>query len=150
MPVGSVSISWRNGDDEFNIAQFKGVFALEEKCGCGIYEVAGRLQSVLAHAEAGQIGGRAYFNDIRETIRRGLSGGGQEPEEATKSVATHVDGQPLAHSVLVAFKICEAYLIGVPDDPVGKAGAPEAKTDPVSSTTTVASGAQQSTASLPA
>lgn len=150
MPVGSVSISWRNGDDEFCIAQVKTVIALEEKCGCGVYEIAGRLQSVLAHAEAGQIGGRAYLNDIREVIRLGLIGGGKEPEVANKIVATNVDGYPLAHSVLVANKIVEAYLIGVPDDPVGKTVAPEAKTDQDSSTKTVASDAQPSTASAPA
>lgn len=146
-PQGTVTISWRNGEDDFCIAQIKSVLLLEEKCGCGIYEVAGRLASVLSAAGAGMIGGNARVNDIRETIRIGLMGGGKSPEEANKIVSTCVDGQPLAHSVLVAYKAIEAYLIGVPDDPVGKTAAPEAAKGQESSTTTAVSGAQPSTGS---
>lgn len=147
--VGRVSISWRNGDDEFSIAPIKNVMLLEEKCGAGIYEIAGRLASVLQHAALKQLGGRAYANDVRETIRLGLMGGGKLPEEANKIVADCVDGWPLAHSTIVAYKILEAYLVGVPGDPLGKPEAGEAKTGQVSMQTTAASSAAESTASAP-
>lgn len=144
-PVGSITISWRNGEDEFCIAQFKSVCLLQEKCGCGIYEIAARLNSVLLAAVQSRLGGNARVEDVRETIRIGLMGGGKSPEEANRIIATCVDGQPLAHSVLVAYKVIEAYLIGVPDDPLGKPAAAEAATGPTSSTTKAASAVPPST-----
>lgn len=145
-PVGTVTISWRNGDDDFCISRIRDVLLLEEKCGCGVYEIAERLSSVMRNAANGQLGGRAYVNDIRETIRIGLMGGGKAPEEANKIVASCVDGYPLAHSVLVAQRVVTAYLVGVPDDPLGKTEAAEAATGRDSSTTTAASDALQPTA----
>lgn len=148
--VGTRTIEWRGGSHDFCIAKTGDQMALEEKCGVGIFAVAGRLQSVMGHMAQGLVGGAAYVQDIRETIRLGLIGGGMAPAEANKVVALHVDGHPLAHSVFVAFGILEAALVGIPDDPVGKKDAAGAETGPVSSTTTAASAAQQSSESAPA
>lgn len=146
-PVGTVTIAWRNGEDDFCVSRIKDALLLEEKCGCGVYQIAERLSSVLANAQNGTLGGRAYVNDIRETIRIGLIGGGKKPEEAAKIVASCVDGYPLAHSVLVAHRVLTAYLVGVPGDPLGKTQAGEAATGQESLQTTAASSAPESTAS---
>lgn len=137
--VGTISITWRNGEDQFCLAQAGNLFALEEKCGVGYRSVLGRLEN-----------DTWYLNDVREPIRLGLIGGGMSPEKAMNAVKLHVDGNPngLAPSVIVARAILVAVLIGVPDDPVGKTKAPEAEEQvQVSSTTTAASDAQPSTES---
>lgn len=135
--VGTVRIVWGNGEDDFCLAKTGQIFALEDKCRCGIAEILQRLHSR-----------RWYLNDVRETIRLGLIGGGMDAERALRAVQIHVDGQPLAPSVLIAQAIIAAVLVGVPDDDVGKNAAAEAATQAqVSSTTTAASDAQPSTES---
>lgn len=133
-PVGTRTIIWRGGEDDFCIARVVDVFALEEKCGAGLGEILNRLEL-----------GLWKLNDIRETIRLGLMGGGKSPEEAMRLVKLHVDQNPngFAPSVMIAHAIIEAALIGVKDDPVGKTAAAEA-TDPRSTTMTDASAAPQS------
>lgn len=134
--VGTRRIIWRNGEDDFCLAKVGDILALEEKCGVGIMAVMRRLET------------DAWgLNDVRETIRLGLIGGGMSPDKAMAAVKLHVDLNPngLAPSVIIAHEILKAVLIGVPDDPVGKNPAAEAETKaPVSSTTTAASAAQPS------
>lgn len=133
--VGTVRIIWDNGEDDFCLAKAGSIFALEDKCQCGIAEVLQRLHTR-----------RWWLNDVRETIRLGLIGGGMDAEKAMRAVQIHVDGQPLAKSVLIAQAVLAAVLVGVPDDDVGKKAAAEAATQaPVSSTTTAASDAPRST-----
>lgn len=147
---GTVRIAWLHGTDDFCLAASGMQLALEDICGSGIFEVADRLRSVLRAAEAGELGGRAFARDVRETIRLGLIGGGKKPEEAEKIVKAHVDGHPLVHSVIVAYRVLEAALMGVPDDPVGKDAAAGAETGQTSSTPMAASAAPQSSDSVPA
>jgi hypothetical protein len=135
---GTRLIAWAGGEDLFCLAKAGQIFDLEDKCGAGISTVMARLES-----------GSWHFNDIRETIRLGLIGGGATPERAMTAVKNHVDPpNPLAHSVLVAYEIVKAALFGVPDDPVGKAMPAEAKATG-STTTTDASDAPQSSVSAP-
>lgn len=135
-PVGTVRIAWQGGEHDFCMAETGSIFSLEEACGAGLMEVFRRLS-----------GDRWKVNDVREPIRLGLIGGGCKPDEAMKLVKAHVDHNPkgLAPSVVLATAILQAVLIGVPDDPLGKQEAPEATTGQVSTTTTAASGAPQST-----
>lgn len=68
---------------------------------------------------------RYRVDDVRETIRQGLIGGGLTDAVATKLMRDHFDNRPLAQFVVLAQIIVAAALVGVEDDPVGepKAGA---------------------------
>lgn len=147
---GTRRIVWLHGTDDFCLTPSGVQIALEQICDCGIFEIAERLRSVLRLAEAGELGGRAFARDVRETIRLGLVGGGKTPDEAEKIVKACVDGHPLMHNVIVAYRAIEAALMGVPDDPVGKDAAAGAETGQTSSTPMAASAAPQSSDSAPA
>jgi hypothetical protein len=108
---GTRTIIWAGGEDSFCLAKVGLILDLEEKCKAGIAMILGRLG-------AGQWG----LSDVRETIRLGLIGGGATPERAMSAIRNHVDENPLSSSVLLAYEIIAAVLVGVPDDPVGKAG----------------------------
>lgn len=137
--IGTRTLIWRNGEDDFCLAKVGDILALEEKCGVGIMAIMRRLET-----------DAWYVNDVRETIRLGLIGGGMTPEKALVAVKLHVDGNPfgLAPSVIIAHEILKAVVIGVPDDPVGKQEAADAREQGlVSSTTMAASAAQPSSES---
>lgn len=107
---GTVELEWGDGDQVFNIAKIKECLELEEKCGdCGIFEIFNRITE-----------GKARLNDIRETIRLGLIGGGKTPVQALVLVKRYVDDRPLIESLPVARTILMAALVGVPGDEVGK------------------------------
>lgn len=147
--TGTISLDWANGEDVFCVAQVGHVLDLEEKCGAGIFEIAERLEGSLNAAADGLLGGKARLNDVRETIRLGLIGGGKDPAHAMAIVRRHVDGRPLLESVLLAYHIIGAALRGVPGDEVGKAEAERAKREGDLSATTDASFAPPSSASAP-
>lgn len=133
---GTRTIIWAGGEDVFCLAKVGLILDLEDRCKAGI-------ALILARIDSGIFG----LNDIREPIRLGLIGGGMAPDKAMARVRNHVDENPLAHSVLVAQAILQAVLVGVPDDPVGKApddtgkATPPAAENTGSSTTTDASAA---------
>lgn len=106
---GTRSIVWAGGEDAFCVAKVGLILDLEEKCKAGIGVIAARLEC-----------GAYYLNDVRETIRLGLIGGGKTPDQAMAAVKAHVDENPISHCQLVAYEIIKAALFGVPDDPVGK------------------------------
>lgn len=135
MTVGTRRIIWQGGEHDFCIAAIGNLLALEQACNAGVAAINARLAT-----------GTWYVNDVRETIRLGLIGGGMSAEDAMKCLKANVDANPrgLAPSVLTAMAVLEAALIGVPDDPVGKTPAPDAQLVPVSSTTMAASGARPS------
>lgn len=121
---GTRSIVWANGEDVFCIAKVGLILDLEDKCKCGIATVMGRLE-----------GGAWHLNDVRETIRLGLIGGGMAPDKAMAAVKRHVDETPLGVHVLLAYEIVRAAIFGVPDDPVGK--EPPAEATATGSSTTM-------------
>lgn len=127
---GTRTIVWANGEDQFCIAKVGLILDLEDKCDAGFAVIMARLET-----------GTWKLNDVRETIRLGLIGGGMKPEKAMAAVRNHVDSNPLAHSVLVAYECVRVAMFGVPDDPVGQVdeegkAQPEAQPDPGSTTTT--------------
>lgn len=67
-----------------------------------------------------QIGGDWRVDDVRETIRLGLIGGGLTPSDAFLLVATYVDKRPMNENVGTAASILLHAVVGDPDDPVGK------------------------------
>ncbi len=111
--TGTRTIVWANGEDTFCIAKVGLILDLEDKCKSGFSTIMARLEN-----------GAWGINDVRETIRLGLIGGGMKPEAAMAVIRRHVDENPLAHSVLVAYEIVKAAMFGVPDDPVGKTDDP--------------------------
>lgn len=124
---GTIDLDWSNGTNTFNVAKIGLMLELEEKCGnTGVFEIADRLESSIVAGAEGRLGGRARVNDIRETIRLGLIGGGTPPAEAAKIVRDHVDTRPLLESALLAYNIVAASLRGVQGDDVGKKQADRA------------------------
>ena len=63
------------------------------------------------------------MQDISETIRLGLVGGGLEPVKATKLVRRYVEDRPPLESLMVARGILAVALMGAPDEPVGEPSA---------------------------
>lgn len=114
MVNGKISLSWADGEHDFNIAKIGQIFELQDKCGCGLKEVFNRLRD-----------DRWRFEDIRETIRLGLIGAGKPPAEALILTKRYVDDRPLAENTLVATSILMAAIVGVPEEeqPAKKAGA---------------------------
>ena len=124
---GTVTIVWANGEDQFCLAKVGYILDLETKCGAPI----GVLYQRLGNGSFG-------LNDVRETIRLGLMGGGMPPDKAMAAVKHHVDSNEngLAPSVLVAFEVIKAVMFGSPpDDPVGKGMPAEAKKTGFTTTT---------------
>jgi hypothetical protein len=120
----SITLAWADGDYLFRlpIGQLR---ELQEKCGAGPMVIYQRLHS-----------GEWRVDDVRETLRLGLIGGGMKPVEALVLVKRYVDERPWAENVLPATAVILAAVMGVPDDKVGK---PEAET-----TTTEATDASSS------
>ncbi len=141
---GTRVIVWAGGEDTFCLAKVGLILDLEEKCRAGIGVIAARLES-----------GAYYLNDIRETIRLGLIGGGMTPERAMSAVKNNVDANPLGHCQLVAYHVITAVIAGVPDDPVGTKDDDAGKAEPAeaqetgSSEKTDASDAPKSSPSAP-
>lgn len=77
------------------------------------------------------IGGDWRVDDVRETIRLGLIGGGLTPSDAFLLVASYVDARPLHENVGIAASILMHAIVGDPDDPVGK---PVAETETTNQT----------------
>ena len=120
----SITLTWADGEYQFRlpIGQLR---ELQDKCNAGPLVVYHRLQS-----------GEWRVDDIRETLRLGLIGGGMRPVEALILVKRYVDDRPLAENVLPATAVILAAVMGVPDDKVGK---PEAETTETEATDALSS-----------
>lgn len=113
MPFPSVTFDWADGTYTFCLPNAQ-IGELQEKTGVGPMRLYRRLQS------------EDWFNeDLRETIRLGLIGGGLTPTKALSLVRRYVDERPKIESIEPAMKVIVSYLVGVPDDPVGKTPAAE-------------------------
>jgi hypothetical protein len=80
------------------------------------------------------IGGDWRLDDVRETIRLGLIGGGMSPMDAFVMVARYVDDRPLTENTGAAAAVLMHALIGEPDDKVGKTEAEKGETKPAKKT----------------
>lgn len=138
---GSVKLTWGDAEHEFNVAKIKQVLELEEKCGAGVAEIFDRLRN-----------NRWRINDLRETLRLGLIGGGMEPSKALKLVISYCDERPWRESLQPALVVIMAAMVGVPGDEVGKKTVTEGTKNEgagQSSAPMAASSAPLSTASVP-
>lgn len=87
---------------------------LQEKTDCGPMELLARLQA-----------GTWRIDDVRETIRLGMIGGGLPAPEASKLIERYVDDQPLSLAAPYAQAVLYAAVIGAEDEPPGEAEAGE-------------------------
>jgi hypothetical protein len=101
---GDVVFDWADGEHTFRlgIGQLR---ELQERCNAGPLMLARRL-----------IHGDWRLDDLRETIRLGLIGGGLEPSKALSLVRNYVDERPLMESVEIAGRIINAALVGPGDE----------------------------------
>lgn len=115
---GKVRLVWGDGEHDFKLA-IGHLRELQDKCKAGPPEILRRLSMNEWHVD-----------DVRETIRLGLVGGGKTPSDAFVSVVRYVDERPLLESAQVAMAVLMAALVGVPDDPVGKDQPEKDQTNP--------------------
>lgn len=113
---GRVKIAWGDGEHTFRLP-YRQLQELQDKTGCGPEELAGRIRS-----------GTWRVDDIRETIRLGLIGGGMDPMPALTLTMRYVDNRPWAENKRPAYLILMAILTQPDGDKVGKAGRRRAKT----------------------
>lgn len=90
---------------------------LQELTDQGPYELLNRMRD-----------SRWRVQDIRETIRLGLIGGGLAPDQAAIMVRRYVDQRPLAENIPACLMILTAAVVGVPTDaPPKSKGARQAR-----------------------
>jgi hypothetical protein len=90
------------GDREYDFALPPKLIAeLEHKTGAGL----GKLCRRVFDAEFS-------YDDLRETIRLALIGGGVEPYEAARLVTVYVEGVPLSQTYPLAVSILETIWFG--------------------------------------
>ncbi|QTL01912.1 gene transfer agent family protein [Aquabacter sp. L1I39] len=114
---GEISFAWGDGEHAFRLA-IGGLRELQDKCNAGPGQIYTRLGD-----------GTWRVDDIRETLRIGLIGGGMKPTDAHVLVTRYVDGRPLAENISPAMAVLGAALIGVPDDKVGETEAGMTQTE---------------------
>ena len=132
--TGTVDLVWGDGERSFKLAIGQ-LRELQDKCASGPVEVLTRLGT-----------GKWRVEDVRETVRLGLIGGGMTPAEAHKLTVRYVDERPLMESVMVAQAVLAMALVGEPEDDAGKkAKAGKARSNPA----TVGSPSPASTAGGP-
>lgn len=114
-PAGSAKITlrWGDGVHDFRLGTAEWQ-AIDTKCDVGPQELYRRFQN-----------GKWKLNELRETMRWGLIGGGLKAAEASKLIEQYVDARPLMESVNHAIAIIGVALVGPADDPVGKTTAAE-------------------------
>lgn len=104
-----VTLSWGDGEYVFRL-RIGELVELQEKCDAGPAFILERLATQ-----------RWKVQDIRETIRLGLMGGGLTPTKALALVTRYVDSRPLQENINHAYVILASAIVGHEDEPLGKA-----------------------------
>ncbi|AZN72011.1 gene transfer agent family protein [Georhizobium profundi] len=107
----TVELTWADGDYTFRLGWGE-LVRLQEACDAGPYFVLGRLQD-----------GTWRMQDISETLRLGLIGGGKAPADATKLVKAWVQDRPPMENLAFAQGVLGAALMGSSDETPGEIGA---------------------------
>ena len=118
----AVTLAWADGDYTFRLAWGE-LIQLQEACDAGPFVILQRLTNM-----------QWRMNDIRETIRLGLIGGGTEPGKALSLVRDYVEARPPMENVMFARGILGIALQGAPDEQPGEAVG-EAENDTTTSPT---------------
>jgi len=108
-----VELTWAGGEHHF-LLSIDLLKALQAKCDAGPEFILQRLGTR-----------RWLVEDVTETIRLALEGGGLHKEEARRLVKIHVEDRPLTESVMTAQAVLMAALYGVEDDMPGEQAAGE-------------------------
>lgn len=116
---GAITLEWADGEHRFRLP-IGLIRELQEKTGHGPQSVYSRLA----------VTGEWQIDDVRETIRLGLIGGGIKPVEALSLVRRYVDEWPLLENVPIAAAIIGAALFSPPEDMPGEPIGAEAETAP--------------------
>ena len=100
----SIELVWGEGLTKFamRIGELR---MLEEKRKAGIVEILRRMESE-----------SWYVDDVYETLRIGLIGGGKPPTEAYRLVETYCANRPIVESFLTAYGVLGAGLRGAPGE----------------------------------
>ncbi|WP_313666097.1 gene transfer agent family protein [Shinella sp.] len=103
-----IELDWADGTYAFRLAWGQ-LVELQEKCDAGPYVVLSRLEN---HSWR--------MNDISQTIRLGLIGGGIKPADASTLTRRYVEERPPLESVPYAIAILMVALQGAPEEKVGE------------------------------
>lgn len=115
---GRVELDFADGAYGFRLAIGE-LEELQEKTGVGPYALLRRL-----------LANDWLIEDVRQTIRLGLIGGGTEPIAAKKLVERYIDQRSeWLNNAMLAQAIVSAALVGAPEEVPGKGSAPEAETE---------------------
>jgi len=106
----SVTLAWADGNYTFRLAWGE-LIELQEQCDAGPYVVLGRLSQ-----------GAWKMQDISETLRLGLIGGGVEPAKALTLVETYVKPRPPMENLQFARGVLSLALLGPPPEKNGEPG----------------------------
>lgn len=121
MRDGSIELEFGDGRYPFKLGWGE-LIKLQEKTDTGPYMLQLRLGR-----------GDWKVQDIEETIRWGLIGGGMTPVDASKLIKLYVHGRPLLEDngpLLTATAVITAALVGAPEEgALGEAGGAKAKTE---------------------
>jgi hypothetical protein len=105
---GSVTFTWADGEYRFRLGIGE-LRELQDKCGTGPEAIFERLVA------------RSYLvDDVRETLRLGLIGGGMQPLRAKAKVEKYADTGTLQMNAVAAYGVLAAALRGDPNDTLGK------------------------------
>lgn len=115
---GEVTVTWGDGDYTFRLT-VTGLIELEEKCSAPFATVWHRVN-------VGEFG----VNDVRETIRLGLIGGGMGPADAMRLVRRYLDDRlnivGMAEHINLVRLILSGVMFGFQASPLGNVeAAPE-------------------------
>ena len=108
---GSVELVWAGDLRKFRLG-IDELLALQDKCDAGPQEIANRLRLQTWRVQ-----------DIHQTIRLGLLGGGTDAKLAQRLVDEQASPGKLASSALIAFAVIVSAIQGDEKDPVGKKDA---------------------------
>lgn len=97
--VRGTTFIWGEGETAFAL-RLGEIEQLQQKTGVGPYQLFQRLQA-----------GEWRQDDIRETLRLGLIGGGKKPDAAFKLIRFYVDERPLLENVAPATAVILAALV---------------------------------------
>jgi hypothetical protein len=115
---GRIELEFADGTYGFRLAIGE-LEELQEKTGVGPYVLLKRLLTQ-----------EWLLDDVRQTIRLGLIGGGVEPIPAKKLVERYVDQRSdWLNNAMLAQAIVSAALVGAPEELPGKDSAPEAASE---------------------
>ncbi|MGB3445739.1 MAG: gene transfer agent family protein [Xanthobacteraceae bacterium] len=104
----SVTLPWADGDYTFRLAWGE-LIKLQEACDAGPGMVLQRLMT-----------NDCRVQDISNTIRLGLVGGGMEPTKALQMVRDYVESRPPLENRALAYGILAVAWHGPPDEQPGK------------------------------